>query len=120
MVIIVSDKGALVTSNAGMRLIAQQTLLNRGDFERLRGFVTESYAAAALEARSAEARLADLQAALAQSGRLRIYQVLAVDKHRVIALMQGQRDQAFYLTELAVEEDYPHRITEFSHNPLEA
>jgi hypothetical protein len=116
MAIIVSDKAALVTSQAGMRLIAQQKLLNNGDAERLRVFISESYAESALEAQPVEARLAELQAI----GRLRVFQVLAADKHRVVVLMQAQRDEALYMVELAVEEDYPHKITEYSHKPLNA
>lgn len=114
-----SDKGTLVTSNAGMRLIAQQTLLNKGDFERIRTFVADHYAGAALEAQPAEDRLAALRALAEQAGRLRVYQVIAADKHRVVVLMQAQKDEALYLTELAVEEDYPHRVTEYKHQPLE-
>jgi hypothetical protein len=41
----VDDSSALVTSNAGMRLMAQQMLYNRGDFARLRTFIGESYPA---------------------------------------------------------------------------
>lgn len=116
MAIIVSDKRALVASQAGMRLIAQQTLLNAGDGERVRTFIADHYAAPALEAQDTEARLADLLAL----GRLRVHQVLATDKHRVVVLMQAQRDEALYLVELAVEEDYPHKITEYSHRSLES
>ena len=111
-----NDKGTLITSQAGMRLIAQQKLLNNGDAERLHVFITDSYAASALEAQPVEARLADLQAL----GKLRVFQVLASDKHRVIALMQAQQDEALYMIELAVEEDYPHKIIEYSQKPLEA
>lgn len=111
-----NDKGTLVTSNAGMRLIAQQTLLNTGDAERLRGFITDSYAATALETQSIEARLGELQAL----GKLRVFQVLAADKHRVVVLMQAQQDESLHLIELAVEEDYPHRITEYRQQPLQA
>ncbi len=118
MAIIVNDKGALVTSNAGMRLIAQQTLLNRGDFERLRDFITESYAPPALAMQSDEARLNDLRTLAAEAGKLRVYQVIGTDKHRVIVLLEGERASALYMTQLAVEEDYPHRITEYTHQHI--
>ncbi len=109
-----NDKATLRLSNAGMRLIAQQTLLNNGDAERLRVFITDSYAASALESQPVVSRLADLQAL----GKLRVFQVLAADKHRVVLLMQAQRDDALYMVELAVEEDYPHKITQYSQKPL--
>ncbi|MAS32397.1 MAG: hypothetical protein CL610_00225 [Anaerolineaceae bacterium] len=108
------DKGALVTSNAGMRLIAQQTLLNRGDADRLRHFIRESYTPDALETQSVDDRLADLQ----QTGKQRVFQVLAVDKHQALVLMQAQRDEGLYMTQINVEEDYPHRITVYSQQPL--
>lgn len=98
-----------------MRLIAQQTLLNGGDAERLRLFISDSYAASALEAQPAESWLNELQAA----GRLRVFQVLAADKHRAVVLMQAQRDEALYMVELAVEEDYPHKITICTYQPLQ-
>jgi hypothetical protein len=115
MAIIVNDKGTLVTSQAGMRLIAQQTLLNAGDAERMRTFIADNYSASALESQSTESRLAELQAL----GKLRVFQVLAADKHRVIVLMQAQRDEALYMIELAVEEDYPHKITVCTFQPLQ-
>jgi hypothetical protein len=120
MAIIVSDKGALVTSQAGMRLIAQQTLLNRGDFERLRSFIAESYTAAALETQPADDRLADLQTMFEAAGKLKVIQVIGTGKHQVIVLMQGQKAEAPYLVEMIVEEDYPHKITVFGYQPLAA
>jgi hypothetical protein len=73
MAIIVSDKGTLITSSAGMRLIALQTLFNWGDFERLRAYIAEHFAESAIEAQSADSRLAALQTALEQSGKVRVY-----------------------------------------------
>ncbi len=61
-----NDTAALVTSNAGMRLMAQQMLYNRGDFERLREFIGESYTAEALEDQSVEDRLEIFESMLAQ------------------------------------------------------
>lgn len=113
-----SDKGALVTSSAGMRLIAQQTLLNRGDWARLRDFIQDSYTAEALAAQPVEARLAELEALMAQVGKLRVYQVVGAGKHQVVALMQGQREPLLYLMEMAVEEDFPHRILRYAQQPL--
>ena len=114
------DKTALKTSNAGMRLIAQQTLLNRGDTDRLRAFISESYSENALQSESVEVRLAALEKLRATYGKLKIMQVLATDKHHVVVLMQAQNSDNMVLHEMRVEEDYPHRITGFTHNPLEA
>lgn len=112
------DQAALINSSAGLRLIAQLALLNRGDFKRLRAFIAESYTPAALEVEILPARLAALRGQYASGGPLRIYQVIAADKHRVIALTQARRSGALFYTELAVEADYPHRIADFVHRPL--
>ncbi|MBZ0299651.1 MAG: hypothetical protein K8J31_07930 [Anaerolineae bacterium] len=114
-----SDKGALITSQAGMRLIAQQTLLNRGDFARLRGYIAENYATAALDSQPVQDRLEDLQALAEQAGKLRVYQVVGASKHQAVAVMEAQRSDAFYMLQVAVEEDYPHKITAFILSPLE-
>ena len=48
-----------------------------------------------------------------------MYQVLAIDKYKVVVLMEPQQGDGFYMTEMAVEEDYPHRVSSFSIQPLE-
>ncbi len=104
------DKTALKLSNAGMRLIAQTTILNSGDTNRLRDFIVNNYTPGALEEQAPDARVQAYQASFEQTGKLRVFQVLATDKHRVIVLMQAQADGAMYYTEIAVEEDFPHKI----------
>ena len=105
---------ALAGSNAGMRLIAQCSLLKRGDETRLRDFLRSGYTEAALQQSPAAQRLADLQAAQARYGSLKPTQVLALEKHRALVMMRAQCGDAYLLCELTVEADYPHRITEFS------
>lgn len=107
------DKSALKLSNAGMRLIAQTTILNSGDSGRLRDFVTNNYAPKALEEQTVDERVESVQAAFAQTGKLRIFQVLATDKHRVVVIMEAQAGEMMYYTEIAVEEDFPHKITAY-------
>ena len=114
-----NDKGALVTSSAGIRLIAQQTLYNKGDFERLRGYIAENYAESALESQPAADRLADLRVLSGQAGKLRVAQVVGASKHQVVVVMEAQQGDSYYLTQLAVEEDYPHKITLYSHQLLQ-
>jgi hypothetical protein len=107
------DKTALKWSNAGMRLIAQTTVLNSGDTARLRDFIANNYAPKALEDQTVDERVESVQATFAQTGKLKIFQVLATDKHRVIVIMQAQADDAMYYTEIAVEEDFPHKVTAY-------
>jgi len=104
----------LVGSNAGMRLVAQCGLLKRGDEARLQDFMRTGYTEAALRDCAADERLAALQADQACYGPLKPMQVLALEKHHALVLMQAGVGGAFLLCELRVEEDYPHRITAFS------
>ena len=113
------DKSALVSNSAGIRLVAQQTLLNRGDLDRVRDYIADNYTEAALEGQSAPDRLAALGTLIAEAGKLRVYQVLAIDKYKVVVLMQPQQGDGFYMTEMVVEEDYPHRVSSFSIQPLD-
>ena len=108
----------LARSHAGMRLIAQMTLYNRGDFERLRTFVDESYTAGALEVMSAKDRLLDLKMTYRLAGKMRVRQVVAAGPHRVVAMVQGQKNNGMYLAQIAVEEDYPHKIVDYHHQLL--
>ena len=104
----------LAGSNAGMRLIAQCGLLKRGDDARLREFLRTGYTEAALQCCAVDERLAALQADQARYGPLQPRQVLALEKHHALVLMQAQGNGAYLLCEMRVEEDYPHRITAFS------
>jgi len=114
----VDDTSALVTSNAGMRLMAQQMLYNRGDFARLRSFISESYTPEALEDQAVEDRLAIFESMLDTIGKLRVQQVIASSKHQAVVLMAAQGDGAFYMHQISVGEDYPHKISAYSVQPL--
>lgn len=108
-----NDKDTLKRSNAGMRLIAQITLYNRGDIQRLEEFIMQGYSESLLDSEVVPARAAAQRELLEAVGKLRVYQVLAVDKHQVMVLLQPQQSDDFYYVEMAVEEDYPHRITHY-------
>ena len=58
-----------------------------------------------------------MQAAQARYGSLKPTQVLALEKHRALVLLQAA-GRRLLLCELTVEEDYPHRITAFSQQVL--
>jgi hypothetical protein len=105
-----TDQQALVTSQAGMRLVAILTLFNKGDFARLRQYFREHFTEAALEEQAGAARLAQLRLLRANAGRQRLRQVVGVEKHRVIALMDAESG-GLYIHELSCEEDYPHKVT---------
>lgn len=108
----------LARSHAGMRLIAQMTFYNKGDFERMGTFVAEGYTAGALEMMSAKDRLLDLKMTYRVAGKLRVWQVMATDKHRVVVMLQGQKNNAMYLAQMMVEEEYPHQVMDYHHQLL--
>ncbi len=112
-----SDQQSLVTSQAGMRLVAMLTLLNRGDFARLRQYVREYFTDDALEEHPAPARLAALRVLRADEGRQRFRQVVGVEKHRVIALTDGEHGRLF-IHKLMCEDDYPHKVTAYHFAPI--
>jgi len=114
------DKQALIRSQAGMRLIALLKILNDIDVTavpphtaRLRQYIADSFHADLLRALDADARAAALLANRAAEGRTRILQVLGYDPHHVVVLSETERGAYYFLDDLTVEPDYPHRITGF-------
>jgi hypothetical protein len=114
-----NDQRALVTSSAGMRLIAQTTLYNSGDLARLQDFIANNYTTASLAEESALRRAQAWGIVRAQIGRLRVRQVIGFDKLHVIVLMQAEYEpDALFLNEVFVEEGYPHKIALYLHQAL--
>jgi hypothetical protein len=108
----------LAQSQAGMRLIAQVTFYNRQDEARARQFIATSYAPATLEEADAEARWQAWQAQYQTQGKQRIKQLLAVQKHMVVVVLEAEKG-GYHYCELVCEDDYPHLITRYSQHPLE-
>lgn len=113
------DKRALSSSQAGMRFIALMKLYNDGHLPRLAQFIQESMAAALLEAQPADAQAAEWAARRETIGRHKVKQVLAAGKHQVAVIVSAEHSDALYYVEIAVEDDYPHRITKCLHAPLQ-
>ncbi len=104
-----SPQALLVPSNAGMRLIAQLSIFNKGDFNRLRDYITENYDPLALEFASAKARLVEFKAVYKMSGKMRIDRIIAVDKHQSLVVVESEHGD-FYMLQVTVSEDYPHKV----------
>jgi hypothetical protein len=107
------NKDLLRQTAVGMRLIAQTTFYNTGNFPRLKSFVEQSYHPSLLEEQSVSARVAVLKAQYRISGRQKVFQVIAIDKHEAAVLMQQEKTDDLLVVLVSVEEDYPHRITRF-------
>ena len=104
-----APQAQLIPSHAGMRLIAQLTIFNKGDFARLRAYITENYTPQALEVASAKARQVEFKAVYNMAGKLRIDRVVAIDEYQALVVVEGQRGD-FYMVQILVEEDYPHKV----------
>lgn len=116
-----TDKIALRASQAGMRFIAQTHIYNSGNWERLEQFIRDSYSEAMLEEQLAEGRLQMFQTTQAKIGRLKVKQVVGTHEERVVIVVETETGEyPYFLVDLVVEEDYPHKIIAYSHQPLEA
>ncbi|MFQ3646052.1 MAG: hypothetical protein SNJ54_08935 [Anaerolineae bacterium] len=113
------DKRALSGSQAGMRFIALMKLYNDGHLPRLQQFIQESFAEPLLSEQDASARTAEWAARREAIGRHKVKQALAVGKHHAAVIVEAEHSDALYYVEIAVEEDYPHRITKCLHAPLQ-
>lgn len=113
----VENKIILAHSQAGLRFIAQMTLYNRGDFERLRAFVAENYDTALLAAESGDERLRRFREAHRTLGRVRVRELISAEKYRIVVLLEAEKDDRLYYTRLKVAEDYPHPVVQHLFRP---
>lgn len=102
-----------------MRLIAQMTIYNSGNLERMSQFIVESYDTGALETEPLHERLDDFSYQYETLGKVRVRQVIGTGKHHVLVLLEAEKAEGYFLNELKVEEDYPHHITEFNFTAVE-
>jgi hypothetical protein len=112
-------KQHLIASHAGIRLIAQLTIFNKGDFDRLRTYLQHNYADEALADIALKTRLAELKAIYRINGKMRVEQVVAVGKYEALVALVAEKGEAVYLTQLAVQEDYPHKVTFFAQGKMD-
>jgi hypothetical protein len=113
---VTDPKQHLVPSNAGMRLIALLTLYNKGEPERLRHYLEQNFATAALEYSPVKTRLAELKALFRIVGKLRVDHVVAVDKHQVLAVLESEKGSRF-MAQMLVHEEYPHPVLVYNFAP---
>ncbi len=112
-------KQHLITSHAGIRLIAQLTIFNKGDFDRLRAYLQDNYAEEAFADIGVKTRMAELKAIYRMNGKMRIEQVIAAGEYEAIVALVAERGDAVYLTQMAVQEDYPHKVTFFNQGKMD-
>jgi hypothetical protein len=117
------DKFFLRASQAGMRFMAQTHIYNSLNWERLRQFITDSYHEEQLEQQAIDERIQVFQTFYEKVGRVKIKQVVGTHEERVVVVVETEKgDPQYFLVDIAVEEDYPHKIIAYSHqvmNPTE-
>ena len=114
-----NDKIALRASQAGMRFIAQMTIYNRYNWERLEQFIRDSYHPDQLAQQDVASRLQVFKTTAEKIGRMKVKQVLATNEYHVIVIMETEKSDDFFYTEVKVEDDYPHHIIFYMHRPLQ-
>lgn len=112
------DIVVLRASQAGMRFIAQTHIYNSGNWGRLQQFIADSYHEERLQEQPTESRLQVFKTTQERVGRMKVKQVLAANEHHVLVVTQTEQGEPFFLVEVQVEEDYPHKITFYNHQPL--
>lgn len=104
---------ALTRTKAGRRLMGFLRTLNMGDAEAINSLVESAITDDALQAHGPEIWTAQLQYVHAITGGLRIVQVLADEEYRVVVLAQARQDSRMHLLDVAVAEEYPHKVAQF-------
>ncbi len=102
----------------GRRFIAMMMIYNSQNLERLRTFIAESFSPELLEESPVEARLEQFVALFEANGKVRVQQVIVSEKHNTTLLLQAQNADVFFYVEFIVQEDYPHHIIRYIHQPM--
>lgn len=113
------DKFVLRASQAGMRFMAQTHIYNSLNWERLRQYISDSYHEEQLEQQNVEGRLQVFQTFYEKVGRVKIKQVVGTHEERVVVAVETEKGEPqFFLVDIVVEEDYPHKIIAYSHQAM--
>jgi hypothetical protein len=103
----------LTRTKAGRRFMGFMRTINQGDNEAIAQLVTDAIDETALEAHNPEIWAAQLQYIHAMSEGLRAVNVIAEDEYRVVVLMQAHKNNRMHIVDMAVSEDYPHKVLQF-------
>lgn len=87
--------------------------LNKGDENEIRTLAKTTITDEALAAHNADIWAAQLLYIHAITGGLKVVNVLGEDEYRVVVLMQAHKNERMHIIDMAVEEDYPHRVAQF-------
>lgn len=114
------DKFYLRASQAGMRFLAQTHIFNTLNWERLQQYISESYHEDQLEQQSIESRVQVFKTFYEKVGRVKVKQVIGTHEQRVVVVVEAEKGEVpFFLVDVVVEEDYPHKIIGYSQQPMQ-
>jgi hypothetical protein len=114
------DKFALRASQAGMRFLAQTHIFNTRNWKRLQQYIADSYHDEQLEQQEITGRLQVFQTFYERVGRVKVKQVVGTHEQRVVVVIETEKGEPpFFLVDIVVEEDYPHKIIAYSHQPMQ-
>ena len=111
------NKFALAKSKAGRRFIGLMRVFNTGDADAIHNFITEYITDDATTANPVEQWQEQLINIYNATDGMRVFQVVGTDEYQVAVLMQAHNNDALYVMSISVSEDYPHKISEFTHRP---
>lgn len=109
-------KLTLMNTKAGRRFAGFMKAYNTGDPDIIYDFVKHYTTDEALTAQPVKTWAKQLMTIHRHIGPMKVEQVVASDEYRVVVLM-GAQAGGLYTTEIAVSEDYPHKVAEFKHEP---
>lgn len=110
-------KQALTKTKVGRRVMGFMVALNRGDEAHLTNYLKVSITDEGLEQQPLDEWVRELTNIYHATGGMRVFQVVATDEYKIVLMMQAHNNNAFYIMEVAIEEDFPHRIGELIHRP---
>lgn len=103
----------LMKTKAGRRFAGFLAAFNSGDPVKIRAFVAAYTTDEALAEHDTDQWHDELVRIHELTGGLRVLQVLAAEEYRVVVLLQAQDNATLVTAEMAVSEDYPHKIAAF-------
>ncbi|RMG86443.1 MAG: hypothetical protein D6712_07545 [Chloroflexi bacterium] len=113
-----ATKQVLMKTQVGLRFIAMMAIYAKGDMERLRQYIAEYYTDDALASKSVEERLAEFEVAHEQVGRFRVQQLMGLSDYQAIIITETEKGGGFYMHQMQVEEEYPHKVIEYILRPV--
>lgn len=106
-------KTTLSKTKAGRRFVGFMRTLNMGDEKMLRLTVEQYITDEAIQTHDVETWVQQLIHIYQATGGLKAIQVIASDEYRVVVMMQAKHDNRLHMIDMAVDEEYPHKVSQF-------